>query len=38
MLQSHLTTRRHNLKDLRSKYTVISDGLKNKAGMLLFNC
>ena len=38
ILQPHLTTYRHNLKDLCSKYTVISDSLKNKVGMLLFNC
>ena len=38
MLQSHLTAQRHNLKDLCSKYTVILDSLKNKVGMLLFNC
>ena len=37
LLQSHLPTHRHNLKDLCSKYTVISDSLKIKVGMLLFN-
>ena len=33
ILQSHLITHRHNLKDLCSKYTVISDSLKNKVGV-----
>ena len=36
ILQSHLATERHNLKDLCSKYTVILDSLKNKVGVLLF--
>ena len=38
ILQSPLTIHRHNLKDLCSRYTVISYSLKNKVGMLLFNC
>ena len=38
ILQSHLTAHKHNLKDLCIKYTVISDSLKNKVAMLLFNC
>ena len=38
ILRSHLTTHRHNLKDLCSRYSVISDSLKNKVGMILFNC
>ena len=29
ILQPHLTTHRHNLKDLCSRYTVISDSLDN---------
>ena len=37
ILQSHLTVHKHNLKNLCVKYTVISDSLKNKVGMLLFN-
>ena len=36
ILQSHLTAHRHNLMNLCSKYTIKS--LKNKVGMLLFNC
>ena len=35
ILQSHLTEHKHNLC---IKYTVISDSLKNKVVMLLFNC
>ena len=38
ILQSHLTAHKHNLEDLCIKYTVISDSLKNKVGMVLFNC
>ena len=38
ILRSHLTAHRHNLKDLCSRYSVISDSLKNKVGMILFNC
>ena len=38
ILQSHLRAHRHNLNDLCSKHTAISDSLKNKVGMLLFNC
>ena len=38
ILQSHLITHGHNSKDLYSKYTVVSDNLKNKVGVLFFNC
>ena len=38
ILQSHLTTHKHDLKDLCIKYTVISDSFKNVVGMLRFNC
>ena len=38
ILLSDLTAHKHSLKDLCFKYTVISDSLKNKEGMLLFNC
>ena len=34
MLQSHLTAHRHNLKDLISKYTLVSENLKNKVGII----
>ena len=38
ILQSYLITHGHNSKDLYSKYTVVSDNLKNKVGVLIFNC
>ena len=38
ILQSHLTAHKHNLKDLCIKHTVFSESLKNKVGMVLFNC
>ena len=38
ILQSHLTTHKHDLKDLCIKYNVISDSFKNIVGMLRFNC